>query len=60
MKMVLVSNDFNSLYPSAQIDLNSTWSKIETADPFKDNMNASICSLINSGIWKELNRCAFL
>ena len=32
---LLISYDFNSLYPSAQIDINSTWPKIETAYPFK-------------------------
>ena len=32
---LLVSYDFSSLYPSAQIDINSTWPKIETAYPFK-------------------------
>ena len=28
---LLVSYDFKSLYPSAHIDIHSTWSKIETA-----------------------------
>ena len=46
---LLVSYDFNSLYPSAQIDINSTWPKIETSYPFKKYMNESICSLFNSG-----------
>ena len=55
-----VSYDFNSLYPSAQIDKNSTWPKIETAYPFKKYMNDSICTLFNSGRWNELNRSAFL
>ena len=32
---LLVSYDFNSLYPSAQIDKNSNWRKIETSYPFK-------------------------
>ena len=31
---LLVSHDFTSLHPSAQIDLNSTWPKIKTAYPF--------------------------
>ena len=57
---LLVSYDFNSLYPSAQIDKNSTWPKIETAYPFKKYMNESICTLFNSGKWNELNRSAFL
>ena len=57
---LLVSYDFNSLYPSAQIDLNSTWPKIKTAYPFKKYMNDSICTLFNRGRWNELNRSAFL
>ena len=56
---LLVSYDFNSLYPSAQIDKNSTWPKIETAYPFKKHMNDSICILFNSGRSNELNRSAF-
>ena len=57
---LLVSYDFNSLYPSAQIDKNSTWPKIETAYPFKKHMNEAICYLFNSGKWNQLNRSAFL
>ena len=57
---LLVSFDFNSLYPSAQIDKNSTWPKIETAYPCKIFMNDAICCLFNSGRWNELNRSAFL
>ena len=57
---LLVSYDFNSLYPSAQIDKNSTWPKIETAYPLKKHMNDSIFTLFNSGRWNELNRSAFL
>ena len=57
---MLVSYDFIGLYPSAQIDENSTWPKIETAYPFKKHMNDSICTLFNSGKWNELNRSAFL
>ena len=57
---MLVSCDFNSLYPSAQIDKNSTWPKIETSYPFKKYMNDAICTLFNSGRWNESNRSAFL
>ena len=57
---LLVSYDFNSLYPSAQIDKNSTWPKIEASYPFKKYMNESICTLFNSGRWNEINRSAFL
>ena len=57
---LLVSYDFNSLHPTAQIDLNSTWPIIETAYPFKKYMSDAVCSLFNSRRWDELNRCAFL
>ena len=57
---MLESNDFNSLYRSAQIDLISTWPKIETAYPFEKVMNESICSLFYSGRRNELSRSAFL
>ena len=43
---LLVSYDFNSLYPIAQIDKNSTWPKIETAYPFKKHMNDSNLHII--------------
>ena len=57
---LLVSYDFNNLYPSAQIDINSTWPEIETAYQFKKYMSDGNCSLFNSGRWNELNRNAFL
>ena len=57
---LIVSYDFNSLYPSAQIDKNSTRPKIETAYPFKKHMIDAICYLFNSGKWNQLNRSAFL
>ena len=57
---LLVYYVFNSLYPSAQMDKNSTWANIETAYPFKKYMNDSICTLFNSGRWNELDRSAFL
>ena len=57
---LLVSYDFNSLYPSAQIDINSTWPKMETVYPFKKDMIEPKCSLFNSGRWNELKRSAFL
>ena len=56
---LLVSYDFNSLYPSGQIDKSSTWPKIETAYPFKKHMNDAICYLFNSGKWNQLNRSVF-
>ena len=57
---LLVSYDFNSLYPSAQIDINSTWPKIETAYLFKKYMIDAVCYLFNSGKWNQINRSAFL
>ena len=57
---LLVSYEFNSLYPSAQIDIDSTWPKIDTAYPFKNNMSDAVWTLFNSGRWNELNRSAFL
>ena len=56
----LVSYDFNSLYPTAQRDMNSTWPKLEIAHPFEKDMNDSFCSLFNSGRWNGLKKSAFL
>ena len=55
-----MSYDFNSLYPSTQLDINSTWPKIGTTYTFEKHMSDAICSLFNSGRWNELKRCAFL
>ena len=57
---LLVSYDFNRLYSSAQIDINSTWPKIEIAYPLKKGLKESICSFFNSGRWNKVNRSAFL
>ena len=57
---MLVSYDFISLFPSAQININNTWPKIETACPFEIDMIESVGSLSDSGRWNELNRSAFL
>ena len=51
---------FKSLYPLAQIDLNSNWPEVETAYPFQICMSVAVCSLFNSGRWNELTRSAFL
>ena len=56
---LLVSYDFYSLYPSAQITSNNIWPKVETACPFKKHMNESICSWSKNGSWNELKRSAF-
>ena len=57
---LLVSYDFNSFYPSAQIDINNSRPKLETAYPFIKYMSDAVCSLFNSGKWHELRRSAFL
>ena len=57
---LLASYDFNSLYPSAQIDSRTTWPRLEMAYLFKKNMRDAVCRLFNRGRWNELNRCAFL
>ena len=55
-----MSYDFNRLYPHAQSDKNSTWTKRETACLFKNYMSHVVSSLFNSGRRNELNRCVFL
>ena len=57
---IVVSYDFNSLNPSAQKDLNSTWPEIKRPYPFEKCMSDAVCSLFNSERWNELNRSAFL
>ena len=57
---LLVSYDFNSLYPSAQIDLKSPWPKVETDFRFENFLSNSICCLFNSRRWNELKTSVFL
>ena len=57
---LLVSYDLNTLYPSAQLDVNITWPKIETTYPFTKYMSEAVCRLFNSGRWNEINTSAFL
>ena len=57
---MLVSYDFNSLYPIAQIDINSICPKIETTYPIKKRTSDIVGSLSNSGKRNEFNKCAFL
>ena len=54
----LVSYDFNSFYPSAQADKDSTWPATETAYPFRKYMGDTVCEIFNSGRWNDLNRSA--
>ena len=55
---LLVSYDFNKLYPSAQVDKNSTWPAIETSYFFKKYMNESVCEIFNNEKWDNINRSA--
>ena len=57
---LLVSYDFNSFYPSAQLDINSIWPKIEKTCPFEKYVSVVVCSLFNSRRWNDINVCAFL
>ena len=57
---LLVSGDFNNIYRIAEADGNSTWSAIETANPFEKYLNDAVCEKIVSGRWDELGRSAFL
>ena len=43
---LIVSYDLNSLYPSAQIDIDSTWPEIETAYPFNKHMSNAVCRIL--------------
>ena len=46
--ILLVSYDFVSLFSSAQLDIYSTWPKMEAVCPPKRILNEIICSLFNS------------
>ena len=48
---LLVSYDFNSLYPSAQADKDGTWPAIETAYLFKIYMSDTVREIFVSGRW---------
>ena len=48
---LLVSYNFSSLYPSAQVDNDSTWPAIDTVYAFKRYMNDAVGELFNNGKW---------
>ena len=56
---LLVSYDFNSFYPSAQIDINSTWPRIATNYPIEKYVSDAVCTMFTSCRLNELNRSAF-
>ena len=51
---------FNGFYPSAQINSNSTWPKMESTYPFQKYMSDAVFSLFTTRRWNELIRSAFL
>ena len=57
---LLVSSDYNSLYPIAMAQQDSKWPKIETAKSIKKEDSDRSCELLNSGAWKTLNKSGFL
>ena len=56
---LLVSSDYNSLYPSAMAHEKSKWPAIETAKAIKPEDSEEFCNLFNDGKWKELNKTGF-
>ena len=56
---LLVSSDYNSLYPSAMAHLDSKWPKIETAKAIRLEDSDYLCELFINGEWKNLNKTGF-
>ena len=57
---LLVSSDYNSLYPSAMAHEKSTWPSIETALAINPKDSEVYCELFNTGYWASLNKTGFL
>ena len=56
---LLVSSDYNSLYPSAMAHEKSTWPAIETAKAINPEDSEVYCKLFNTGEWASLNKTGF-
>ena len=56
---LLVSSDYNSLYPSAMAHDDSTWPAIETAKAIKPEDSKYLCELFNNNEWKNLKKTGF-
>ena len=56
---LLVSSDYNSLYPSAMAHISSMWPAIETAKPINPEDSEVYCKLFNTGEWASLNKTGF-
>ena len=56
---LLVSSDYNSLYPSAMAHLDSKEPKIESAEAIRPGDSDYLCELPNNGEWNNLNKTGF-
>ena len=56
---LLVSSDYNSLYPSAMAHEKSTWPSIETAEAINPEDSEVYCKLFNSVECASLNKTGF-
>ena len=56
---LLVSSDYNSLYPPAMAHLDSEWPKKEIAKAIRPGDSDYLCELPNNGEWKNLNKTGF-
>ena len=56
---LLVSSDYNSLYPSAMAHENSKWPAIETAKTITPEDSNLLCELFSNNEWKSLNKTGF-
>ena len=56
---LLVSSDYNSLYPSAMAQLQSTWPAIEIAQAIKPEDSEDLCGLFYTGEWKSMKKTGF-
>ena len=56
---LLVSSDYNSLYPSAMAHILSMWPSIETAKAINPEDSEAYCKLFNTGEWASLDKTGF-
>ena len=56
---LLVSGDYDILYPSAMAHEKSTWPAIETANAINPEDSEVYCKLFNTGEWASLNKTGF-
>ena len=56
---LLISSDYNSLYPSAMAHPDSRWPAIETAKAINPEDSEVFCELFNTGEWASLYKTGF-